>query len=32
MPVHRVKTGWRYGKTGKVYKAKAKAKRQGASD
>lgn len=29
MPVHRVKNGWRYGKTGKVYKSKAKAERQG---
>ena len=29
MPVHRVKNGWRYGKTGKIYKTKAKAERQG---
>lgn len=29
MPVHRVKNGWRYGKTGKVYKSKAKAEKQG---
>lgn len=28
MPVHRVKNGWRYGKTGKVYKTKAKAEKQ----
>ena len=29
MPVHKVKTGWRYGKTGKIYKTKAKAEKQG---
>ena len=29
MPVRKVKGGYRYGKTGKVYKSKAKATRQG---
>jgi len=29
MPVHKVKGGYRYGKTGKVYKSKSKAARQG---
>lgn len=29
MPVRKVKGGYRYGKTGKVYKSKAKAERQG---
>ena len=29
MPVHKVKGGYKYGKTGKVYKSKAKAVRQG---
>ena len=29
MPVHKVKAGWRYGKTGKIYKSKAKAEKQG---
>ena len=29
MPVHKVKGGYRYGKTGKVYKSKAKAEKQG---
>ena len=29
MPVHKVNGGYRYGKTGKVYKSKAKAERQG---
>lgn len=29
MPVRKVKGGYRYGKTGKVYKSKAKAARQG---
>jgi len=29
MPVRKVKGGYRYGKTGKVYKSKAKAEKQG---
>lgn len=29
MPVKRVSGGYRWGKTGKVYKSKAKAERQG---
>ena len=29
MPVQKVKGGYRYGKTGKVYKTKAKAEKQG---
>lgn len=29
MPVNKVKGGYKYGKTGKVYKSKAKAERQG---
>ena len=29
MPVHKVKGGYRWGKTGKVYKSKAKATKQG---
>ena len=29
MPVHKVKGGYRWGKTGKVYKTKAAAERQG---
>lgn len=29
MPVRKVKGGYRYGSTGKVYKSKAKAERQG---
>ena len=29
MPVRKVKGGYRYGKTGKVYKTKAKAEKQG---
>ena len=29
MPVRKVKGGFRYGNTGKVYKSKAKAVRQG---
>jgi hypothetical protein len=29
MPVRKVKGGYRYGKTGKVYKSKAKAAKQG---
>ena len=29
MPVMKVKNGWRYGRTGKVYKTKAAAERQG---
>lgn len=29
MPVRKVKGGYQYGKTGKVYKSKAKAERQG---
>ena len=29
MPVHKVKSGWRWGKHGKVYKSKAAAARQG---
>jgi hypothetical protein len=29
MPVKKVKGGYRYGKTGKVYKSKAKAEKQG---
>lgn len=31
MPVRRVKGGYRYGTTGKVYKSKAKAERQGVA-
>lgn len=29
MPVHKVAGGWKYGSTGKVYKSKAKAVKQG---
>jgi hypothetical protein len=29
MPVHRVKSGWKWGLKGKVYKTKAEAERQG---
>lgn len=29
MPVHKVKGGYKYGKTGKVYKSRAAAARQG---
>jgi len=29
MPVNKVKGGYKYGKTGKVYKSKAKAEKQG---
>jgi|TARA_R110000751_G_scaffold136284_4_gene239270 hypothetical protein len=29
MPVEKVKGGWRWGKSGKVYKLKAAAERQG---
>lgn len=29
MPVEKVKGGYRYGKTGKVYKSRRKAERQG---
>lgn len=29
MPVRKVKGGYRYGKTGKVYKSRAKAVKQG---
>ena len=29
MPVHRTKGGWKYGRTGKVYKSRAKAVKQG---
>lgn len=29
MPVRKVKGGYRYGKSGKVYKSRAKAERQG---
>lgn len=29
MPVHKVKGGYKWGKTGKVYKSKAKAAKQG---
>jgi hypothetical protein len=29
MPVRKVKGGWRWGKTGKVYPSKAQAERQG---
>lgn len=29
MPVRKVKGGYRYGTTGKVYKSKAKAEKQG---
>ena len=29
MPVYKVNGGYRYGKTGKVYKSKAKAEKQG---
>ena len=28
MPVHKVKGGWKYGRTGKVYKSKKKAIKQ----
>ena len=28
MPIHKVKGGYRWGKSGKVYKSKAKAQRQ----
>lgn len=28
MPVHKTKGGWKWGKTGKVYKTKAGAERQ----
>ena len=28
MPVHKVKGGYRFGKSGKVYKTKAKAQKQ----
>lgn len=31
MPVRKVKGGWRWGRTGKVYKTKAQAERQGAA-
>ena len=31
MPVRKVKGGFRYGSTGKVYKSKAKAMAQGAA-
>lgn len=31
MPVRRVKGGYRYGTTGKVYKSKSKAERQGVA-
>ena len=31
MPVRKVKGGFRYGKTGKVYKSKAKAEKQGVA-
>jgi len=29
MPVKKVKGGWKWGKSGKIYKAKAAAERQG---
>ncbi len=29
MPVRKVKGGWRWGKSGKIYKSKAAAERQG---
>ena len=29
MPVHKVKNGYQWGNSGKVYKSKAKAERQG---
>ena len=29
MPVHKVKNGYQWGKSGKVYKSKTKAERQG---
>ena len=29
MPVMKVKGGWRWGKTGKIYKTKKEAERQG---
>jgi len=29
MPVHKVKGGYKWGKTGKVYKTKAEAEKQG---
>jgi hypothetical protein len=28
MPVHKVKGGWKWGKSGKTYKSKAKAEKQ----
>lgn len=29
MPIHKVKGGYRYGKTGKIYKSRKKAVKQG---
>ena len=29
MPVHKTSKGWKYGKTGKIYKSRKKALRQG---
>lgn len=29
MPIHKVKGGYKYGKTGKVYKSRSKAIKQG---
>jgi hypothetical protein len=31
MPVHKVKGGWKYGTTGKVYKNRADAEKQAAA-
>jgi hypothetical protein len=31
MPVRKVKGGWRWGRTGKVYRRRADAERQGAA-
>ena len=31
MPTRKVKGGWRYGKTGKIYPTKAEADKQGAA-
>lgn len=29
MPVHKVRGGWKWGRTGKLYKTKAEAEKQG---
>lgn len=31
MPVHKISSGWQWGRTGKVYKSKAEAGRQAAA-